>query len=97
MCTRTIRINDSLMEQVRPMFQSDEDLQLWLEKQMESVLINYSAQRQPKQPCTYTDEEMYAIVKDRLQSLENGTAQLIDGDEVFSQIRKHYGFKTSMA
>lgn len=40
---------------------------------------------------------MYAIVKDRLQSLENGTAQLIDGDEVFSQIRKHYGFKTSMA
>ena len=97
MCTRTIHINDSLMERIRPMFPNDEDLQLWLEKQMESVLMNYSAQHQPKQPCAYTDEEMYTIVKERLQSLENGTAQLIDGEEVFSQIRKRYGFKTSMA
>ena len=97
MCTRTIHINDSLMEQIRPMFPNDEDLQLWLEKQMESVLINYSVQHQPKRPCSYTDEEMYAIVKERLQSLENGTAQLIDGEEVFSQIRKRYGFKASMA
>ena len=97
MCTRTIHINDSLMEQVRPMFPNDEDLQLWLEKQMESVLMSYSAQHQQKQPCTYSDEEMYAIVKERLQSLENGTAQLVEGDEVFSQIRKRYGFKASMA
>ena len=51
--------------------------------------------------CTRTihinDEEMYAIVKERLQSLEDGTAQLVDGEEVFSQIRKRYGFKASMA
>ena len=97
MCTRTIHLNDSLMEQVRPMFPNDEDLQLWLEKQMESVLMSYSAQHRQKQPCTYSDEEMYAIVKERLQSLENGTAQLIDGEEVFSQIRIRYGFKASMA
>lgn len=97
MCTRTIHINDSLMEQVRLLFPDEEKLQLWLEEQMESVLVNYSAQHQPQPPCTYTDEEMYTIVKERLQSLENGTAQLIDGEEVFSQIRERYGFKTPMA
>ena len=90
MCTRTIHINDRLMEQVRSLFPDEEELQLWLEKQMESVLINYSAQQ--KQPCSYTDEEMYAIVKERLQSLENGTAELVEGEEVFSQIRARYGF-----
>jgi hypothetical protein len=42
--------------------------------------------------CSYTDEEMYAIVKQRLQSLEDGTAKLVDGDEVFAQIQSRYGF-----
>ncbi len=97
MCTRTIRINDRLLEQVRPVFPSDEDLQRWLEEQMESVLLNFSSQLKSKAPCSYTDEEMYSIVKERLQSLEDGTAMLVDGDEMFSKIRAHYGFKTSMA
>ena len=97
MCTRTIHINDSLMEQVRPMFPNDDVLQRWLEQQMESVLMNYSAQHKPEHPCSYTDEEMYAIVKERLQSLKKGTAELVDGEEVFSQIRKRYGFKASVA
>ena len=97
MCTRTIHINDRLLEQVRPVFPNDDDLQRWLEEQMESVLMSFSAQLKPKMPCSYTDEEMYAIVKNRLQNLEDGTAMLVDGDEVFSKIRTHYGFKASMA
>ena len=97
MCTRTIHINDKLLEQIRPVFPTDDDLQRWLEEQMESLLMSFSTQQKSKTPCSYTDEEMYAIVKERLQSLENGTAQLVEGDEVFSQIRKRYGFKASMA
>jgi len=62
---------------------------------MESVLMSFSSQLKLKTPCSYTDEEMYSIVKERLQSLEDGTAVLVDGDEVFSKIRVHYGFKTS--
>ena len=42
---------------------------------------------------TYTDEEMYEIVKERLQSIEDGSAILVDGEKVFSQIRERYGFK----
>jgi hypothetical protein len=97
MCTRTIHINDGLLEQVKPMFPSDDELQRWLESQMESVLLRLSRQRNPKEPCTYSDEEMYAIVKQRLQSLEDGTAEFIDGDEVLSQISTRYGFKAPMA
>ena len=44
-------------------------------------------------PCTYTEEELYEIVKERLQSIEDGSAILVDGEEVFSQIRERYGFK----
>ena len=97
MCTRTIHINDRLLEQVRPVFPNDDELQRWLEEQMESVLMSFSAQMKPKKPCSYSDEEMYAIVKDRLQSLEDGTAVLVDGDEVFSKIKARYGFKASVA
>ena len=97
MCTRTIHINDRLIDQVRPLFPDEEELQLWLEQQMESVPIEFSAQHNLEQPCSYTDEEMYAIVKERLQSIEDGTAELVDGEDVFSQIRERYGFKASMA
>ena len=97
MCTRTIHINDKLLEQVRPVFPTDDDLQRWLEEQMESVLMNFSTQLKSKMPCSYTDEEMYAIIKERLQNLENGTAELVDGEEVFSKIRTRYGFKASLA
>ena len=97
MCTRTIHINDRLMEQVRPMFPNDDDLQRWLEEQMESVLIRFSVQQKSTMPCSYTDEEMYSIVRERLQDLEDGTAEFVDGDEVFSKIRARYGFKASMA
>lgn len=44
-------------------------------------------------PCSYTDEEMCKIVKERLQNLKDGSAILVDGEEVLSQIRARYGFK----
>ena len=94
MCTRTIHINDKLLEQVRPMFPNDDDLQQWLEEQLESILLSISIHQKQEMPCSYSDEEMYAAVKERLQSLENGTALLVDGDEVFSKIRTRYGFET---
>ena len=93
MCTRTIKINDTLIEQVRPSFPDDEALQSWLEQQLEDALIQFAAKKHPTLPCSYTNEEMYAIVKQRLQNLENGTSNLIDGEDVFAQIQSRYGFK----
>lgn len=44
-------------------------------------------------PCSYDEEELYEIVKERLHSLEHDSTSLVDGEEVFSQIRARYGFK----
>lgn len=79
------------------MFRSDEDLQQWLEAQLEVDLLRLSVQRRTEQPCSYSEEEMYAIVRQRLQSLEDGTAELVDGEEMFSQIRSRYGFEAPVA
>ena len=93
MCTYSITLNGNLVDQVQSEFSNDESLQQGLEEQIEDVLIKFGAQKKSVPPCSYTDEEMYAIVKQRLQSLEDGTATLVDGDEVFAQIQSRYGFK----
>lgn len=97
MCTRTIKINDALMDRVKPLFPSDDDLQLWLEKQIEAALLSISSVQEMGLPCCHTDKEMCEIVKERLQSIEDGTATLVDGKEVFSEIRLRYGFEASLA
>lgn len=92
MCTYKITLEDDLMERVRPAFSSEDALLRWMTENMKSLLVNFSKSLATP-PCTYSDEEMLSIVKERLQMLENGTAKLIDGDEVFSQIRTRYGLE----
>ena len=59
----------------------------------ERIGMNKEEKKPQVPPCSYTDEEMYKIVKERLQNLEDGSAILVDGEEVLSQIRARYGFK----
>ncbi|MBO4402327.1 MAG: hypothetical protein J5792_01390 [Bacteroidales bacterium] len=93
MCTCNIRINDTLFGRVRSVFQSEESFQQWLEEQVESVLLKFDDEIREVPPCSYSEEEMKAIVEERLKSLEDGTAKLLDGEEVFAQIRARYGLK----
>lgn len=93
MCTCNIRINDTLLGRVRSVFQSEESFQQWLEEQVESVLLKFDDEIREVPPCSYSEEEMKAIVEERLKSLEDGTAKLLDGEEVFAQIRARYGLK----
>ncbi|MBP5396955.1 MAG: hypothetical protein J6Y34_08190 [Bacteroidales bacterium] len=93
MCTCNIRINDTLFGRVRSVFQSEESFQQWLEGQVESVLLNFDGKIGEVPPCSYSEEEMKAIVKERIKSLEEGTAKLLDGEEVFAQISARYGLK----
>ena len=44
-------------------------------------------------PIAHTEDEMKAIVEERLQQLDVGEATLISGEQVFAQIRARYGFK----
>ena len=45
--------------------------------------------------CTYniSYEERYNVVNERLQHLEAGTEELVDGDKFFSQLRTRYGIE----
>ena len=92
MCTFNITIDDALLERVRPSFKSDDALRLWVTDRVKAMLQNYS-ENQPMIPCSYAEEEAYSIVRNRLQKLENGAAELIDGDDCFSKIRTRYCIK----
>jgi hypothetical protein len=92
MCTFNITIDDALLERVRPAFGSEDALQLWVTERVKAMLQSYG-NGPSTPPCAYAEEEMYSIVKDRLQSLESGAAELIDGDECLSEIRTRYGIE----
>ena len=62
MCTYNITLDDALVKQVRPSFADDKALELWLQQQMEDVLVDYyvshvEAHGSTPPPCQYTVEE----------------------------------------
>jgi hypothetical protein len=63
MCSYNITLSDTLVEKVRPSFADDNALQLWLQQQVEELLLDYYAvQLEAKSttppPCQYTEEEV---------------------------------------
>jgi hypothetical protein len=50
-----------------------------------------TAEQHPDSPIAHTEEEMKAIVEERLQLMESGKASYIDGETGFAQIRARYG------
>ena len=38
-------------------------------------------------PCCYTEEEVEKLIAERMQSIENGTAELVSNDEVKARIK----------
>ena len=63
MCSYNITLSDTLVEKLRPSFADDNVLQLWLQQQVEELLLDYyAAQLEAKNttppPCQYTEEEV---------------------------------------
>ena len=92
MCTFNISLDDKLLERVRPAFASEDALRHWMTSKIETLLLDYSNCLSTL-PCEYTDEEMYSMIRVRLQNLEDGTVETIDGDKYLSQIRTRYGIE----
>lgn len=42
-------------------------------------------------PCCYTEEEIERLLNERMQSIENGTAELVSNDEVKARIKALMG------
>ena len=77
MCSYNITLNDTLVEKVRPSFADDNALQLWLQQQMEEILLDYyvtqlEAKNTTPPPCQYTEEEVVQRVKQATAEAESG-------------------------
>lgn len=81
MCSYNITLSDTLMEKVRPFFADDKALELWLQKQMEELLLNFYLRQEAKKRA------QKAIVAMRQQSESNGNSELTL-EEINAEIRQ---------
>ena len=81
MCSYNITLSDTLVEKVRPSFADDNALQLWLQQQVEEILLNLSLRQETK------IRARKAVAAMRQQSENNGNPQLTL-DEINAEIRQ---------
>lgn len=81
MCSYNITLSDTLVEKVRPSFSDDNTLELWLQQQIEDLLLNLY-QRQEAQK-----HARKAIAAMRQQSEDNGNSELTL-EEINAEIRR---------
>ena len=77
MCSYNITLSDALVEKVRPSFADDNALQLWLQQQMEEILLDYyvtqlEAKNTTPPPCQYTEEEVVRRVLQATADVDAG-------------------------
>ena len=70
MCSYNITLSDTLVEKVRPSFADDEALALWLQEQIEALLLDYYKRQETRQRARI------AIAAMRQQSEINGNSEL---------------------
>ena len=81
MCSYNITLSDTLVEKVRPSFADDKALELWLQKQMEELLLNFYQRQEAKKHARK------AIAAMRQQSESNGNSELTL-EEINAEIRQ---------
>lgn len=91
MCTYTITVDESALRRLQPSF-SREAFGRWLQQHVDDLVEDMTAEQHATSPIAHTEEEMKAIVEERLRQLDAGEATLIPGEQVFAQIRARYGF-----
>lgn len=67
MCTYNISLNDELVKQSRKSFASESAMTLWLQQQVEALLVSFNASQQATR-----QKARKAIDAMRLQSEQNG-------------------------
>ena len=82
MCTYNISLNDELVMQSRQSFASESAMTLWLQQQVEALLVSFNASRQAAR-----QEARKAIEAMRLQSEQNGN-DAMTLDDINDEIRQ---------
>lgn len=81
MCTYNITLNASLVEKVRPSFPDDQALTLWLQQQIEELLLDYYTQQEVR------NRARNAVLAMRQQSKDIGNSRMTL-DEINEEIRQ---------
>ena len=95
MCTFNITVDEQAISKMSPAI-SREAFGLLLQRYVDEFVEKFVTDPVIP-PCSYTEDEMYAIVKERLKSIEDGTAEFVDNETLLEQIRTRYGFSKQMA
>lgn len=90
MCTYNITVDESALRKVQPSF-SREAFGRWLQRHVDDLVADIVAEPRTESPNAHTEEEMKAIVEERIRLMESGQAKYVDGEKGFAQIRARYG------
>ena len=81
MCSYNITLSDTLVEKVRPSFADDNALQLWLQQQMEELLLNLYIRQEAN------NRARRAVAAMHQQSENNGNSEMTL-EEINAEIRQ---------
>lgn len=48
MCTFHLSLNDSLVDRIRPSFEDEEAVNVWMQKQLELAILSFTASQTPR-------------------------------------------------
>ena len=77
MCTYNVRVDDHVVELMKPHFDNDKALQLWIEKQLQKAMWEYAAQFE--KPTEHND-----CLLEQLMALDNSPEGFLKLDTVLS-------------
>ena len=81
MCSYNITLDETLVDKIRPSFADDEALELWIQQQLEELLLNLYLRQETK------NRARQAITAMRQQSEDNGNSELTL-EEIDAEIRQ---------
>lgn len=81
MCSYNITLDDTIVEKVRPSFADDQALTLWLQQQIEELLLRHYTQQEKR------NRARKAVLAMRKQSEANGNSKMTL-DEINAEIRQ---------
>jgi len=91
MCTYNITVDEAALLRLHPSF-NREAFGRWLQRHVDDLVEDMTSEQHAGSPIAHTEEEMRAIVEERLRRYDAGETTTIPGEQVFAQIRARYGF-----
>lgn len=88
MCTLSVRMDDKVMNQVKPLFDDDNSMNHWIETVLLNAMLEFAAQHEDRKKRVRENAEMLA----RLKELENDPDGLIKMGGILGKPQKGFSW-----